>query len=169
MHKSGLHKLDKIDLKIISALQDEGRLTKLKLAEKVNISPTACWGRLQKLEQAGIIESYHASINFNKLINPTQVLVEITLKHHQMQDFQKFEAYVQTVPQIIDCYATGGGVDYILKFMTRNIDSYQRLIDDLLSADLGIERYFTYIITKTVKSTPQPHLSAILDEDIENL
>ncbi|WP_230533946.1 Lrp/AsnC family transcriptional regulator [Microvirga roseola] len=146
-------KLDKIDLKILSALQSDGRMTKLRLAEAVNLSPTACWERLSRLEKSGVIAGYSARINTERFARRTTVLVEIMLKSHQQADFQRFEAAVLKEPAIISCDATGGGVDYMLKVVADDIDAYQRLIDRLLRLDLGIERYFTYVVTKNVKTT----------------
>jgi Lrp/AsnC family transcriptional regulator of ectoine degradation len=146
-------KLDKIDLKILAALQRDGRMTKLRLAEAVNLSPTACWERLSRLEKAGVITGYTARINMDKLVRRTTVLMEIMLKSHQQADFQRFEAAILKEPAIVSCDATGGGVDYILKVVSEDIDAYQRLIDKLLQLDLGIERYFTYVVTKNVKTS----------------
>lgn len=146
-------KLDKIDLKILSALQRDGRMTKLRLAEAVNLSPTACWERLSRLERSGVITGYAARINTDKFARRTTVLVEIMLKSHQQADFERFEAAVLKEPAIVSCDATGGGVDYILKVVSEDIDAYQRLIDRLLGLNLGIERYFTYVVTKNVKAT----------------
>jgi Lrp/AsnC family transcriptional regulator, regulator of ectoine-degradation genes len=144
--------LDKIDLKILAALQSDGRMTKLRLAEVVNLSPTACWERLSRLEKSGVITGYGARINMDKVARRTTVLVEITLKSHRRADFQRFEAAILKEPSILSCDATGGGVDYILKVASDDIDAYQRLIDRLLALELGIDRYFTYIVTKTVKA-----------------
>lgn len=144
-------KLDELDIKILAALQREGRMTKLKLAETINLSPTPCWERLRRLEQAGVISGYHARLNLEKLARATMVLVEVTLKRHQHADFQRFEAAIRDVPEIVECYATGGGLDYVLKIVARDVDAYQRLIDRLLIDDVGIDRYFTYIVTKPVK------------------
>jgi Lrp/AsnC family transcriptional regulator, regulator of ectoine-degradation genes len=152
-------KLDKIDLKILAALQRDGRITKIRLAEAVNLSPTACWERLSRLEKSGVITGYTARINTDKLARRTAVLVEIMLRSHQQSDFDRFEETILKEPAIVSCDATGGGVDYILKIVSEDIDAYQRLIDKLLRLDLGIERYFTYVITKNVKtSDPLPSI-----------
>jgi Lrp/AsnC family transcriptional regulator of ectoine degradation len=150
-------KLDKIDMKILSALQKDGRMTKLRLAEAVNLSPAACWERLSRLEKSGVIAGYTVRINPEKFARRTTVLVEIMLKSHQQADFQRFEAAVLKEPAVVACDATGGGVDYVLKVISEDIDAYQRLIDRLLTLDLGIERYFTYVVTKSVKASDAPH------------
>lgn len=157
-------KLDKIDLHILDVLQRNGRMTKLRLAEAVHLSPTACWERLNRLERSGIIAGYGARVDFEKLGRFTTVLVEITLKSHSQADFHRFEATILKEPQVVACDATGGGIDYLLRVIARDIDSYQRLIDRLLAAEVGIERYFTYVVTKTVKATP-PSIEQIRDPE----
>lgn len=149
-------RLDAIDVKILGTLQREGRITKQALAERVNLSPTPCWTRLKRLEKAGFIKGYHAEIDLLKLAGATTVLVEIVLKQHRLEDFEIFERAMRQVPEVVECAATGGGIDYLLKVVTPDIDSYQRLIDSLLGSGIGIERYFTYVVTRQVKAAAQP-------------
>ncbi len=75
----------------------------------------------------------------------------MTLRTHRQADFDRFERAIREQPEIVTCWSVGGGVDYVLKVACRDIDSYQRLIDGLLERELGIDRYFTYIVTRTVK------------------
>lgn len=157
-------KLDSIDLRIIEAVQREGRITKLALAEKVGLSPTPAWLRLRKLEKAGIIAGYHAAVDLRLVVPLTAVLVEVTLRSHRQADFDRFERAVRDLPEIVACWSVGGGVDYLLKVVCRDIDAYQRLIDGLLARELGIERYFTYIVTRTVKEEAGPAVGALVDE-----
>ena len=152
-------RLDAIDIKILATLQKEGRITKLALAERVNLSPTPCWERLKRLENAGFIAGYRAEIALAKLGSATTVLVEVTLKQHRIEGFEVFERAVRQVPEIVECLATGGGIDYLLKIVTPDIDAYQRLIDELLTAGIGIDRYFTYVVTRSVKALPQAPVS----------
>jgi Lrp/AsnC family transcriptional regulator, regulator of ectoine-degradation genes len=144
-------KLDPIDIRILDEIQREGRITKLALAERVGISPTPCWTRLRRLEKAGVITGYHARIALRLIAPITTVLMEVTLGAHKQADFERFERVIKTLPEVVACWSVGGGVDYVLKVMTRDIDAYQRLVDDLLQREIGIDRYFTYIVTKTVK------------------
>lgn len=147
-------KLDPIDLKIVAALQRDGRMTKLRLAQEANLSPAACWERLRRLENGGVITGYTARVNLEPATPRTTVVVEISLKSHQQADFARFEEAIAKEKAIIACDATGGGIDYILRVVVPEIDSYQRLIDRLLDARIGIERYFTYVVTKRVKGPP---------------
>ncbi|GGK21920.1 Lrp/AsnC family transcriptional regulator [Salinarimonas ramus] len=155
-------KLDAIDLRILAAVQRDGRITKLALAEEVGLSPTPCWNRLNRLEKAGIVAGYHARLSAKALgISMASVLMEVTLGSHRQADFERFERAVRALPEIVACWSVGGGVDYVLKVVTRDIDAYQRLVDALLERQIGIDRYFTYIVTRTVKEEPGPDLAAL--------
>ena len=144
-------KLDPVDLKILDAIQRDGRITKLALADKVGLSPTPCWMRLRKLEKAGIVSGYHARVAMRTVAPVATVLMEVTLASHRQADFDRFERAIRDIPEIVACWAVGGGVDYVVKVMARDIDAYQQLVDGLLAREIGIDRYFTYIVTKTVK------------------
>src|SRR5690606_7810055 len=155
-------KLDAIDLRILEAIQENGRITKLALAERAGLSPTPCWLRLRKLEKAGIVSGYHARVAVRRIAPVASVLMEVTLANHRQADFDRFERAVAATPEIVACWSVGGGVDYVLKIMAADIDAYQRLVDGLLDRDLGIDRYFTYIVTKTVKEETALPLATLL-------
>ncbi|KQW52644.1 MULTISPECIES: Lrp/AsnC family transcriptional regulator [Ensifer] len=155
-------RLDAIDLRILDAIQRDGRITKLALAEKAGLSPTPCWMRLRKLERAGIISGYHARLSLRRVAPVASLVVEITLANHRQADFDRFERVVRDIREIVCCWSVGGGVDYILKVVAADIDAYQRLIDALLDRELGIARYFTYIVTKTVKEDPVVPVSVLV-------
>jgi Lrp/AsnC family transcriptional regulator, regulator of ectoine-degradation genes len=144
-------KLDDRDLKILAILRAEGRISKADLARRVNLSAAPCWERLQRLEKAGIITGYHAEVSLKKLGPHIVVFMAVELEQHRAEDFQLFERAIDRHDEIVACYAVGGGFDYILQVVTRDIDSYQRLVDHLLEARLGLARYFTYVVTKPVK------------------
>ena len=158
-------KLDPIDLRILAAVQRNGRITKLALAEEVGLSPTPCWTRLDRLEKAGIVAGYHALVSLKALgVSAATVMMEVTLGAHRQADFERFERVVRDVPEIVACWSVGGGVDYVLKVVARDIDAYQRLVDALLERQIGIDRYFTYIVTRVVKDEPVAPLEALLGE-----
>ncbi len=147
---------DKIDFKIVETLQRYGRMTNKELAAHISLSPSACMERRKKLEQDGIIRGYGAEIAFEKIAPYSAVLVEITLKKHLSEDFQRFENAVIKMPEIVECYAVGGGIDYILKIIARDIEHYQSMIETLLENNIGIKRYFSYFITGQIKKSPYP-------------
>ena len=82
------------------------------------------------------------------------------MKRHRHEDFEIFEKRINELDEIVECIATGGGVDYILKMVVPSIDEYQKLVDALLLENLGIDRYFTYIVTREIKSS-KPKLTTI--------
>ena len=157
-------KLDAIDLAILATLQREGRITKIALAERVNLSATPCWERLKRLEAAGIVTGYRAVVSLKAFARATMVMMEVTLRSHRQADFDGFERAVRERPEVIDCWAVGGGVDYMVRVVARDVDSYQRFVDSLLGAEIGIDRYFTYIVTKTVKEGAPLPLETLLPE-----
>lgn len=154
-------RLDARDLDILQVLSREGRITKAALAEKVGLSPTPCWERLKKLEKSGVIESYRANINLRKLGPHITIFVAAELNDHTAASFKIFEAAMQRYDEVTACWALGGGFDYILQIITRDIDAYQRLIDAMLDARIGLARYFTYIVTKPIKCSGMPPISLI--------
>jgi Lrp/AsnC family transcriptional regulator of ectoine degradation len=160
MKKSGL---DAADIRILSALQTYGQLSKTKLAEIVNLSPTPCWARLDKLKAAGFIRGYHADIALDRIVDFTQVVVTVALRQHRKQDFERFEAHIRQLDEITECIATGGGMDYVMKVVVPGLPAFQALMENLLAADLGIERYMTYIATRQIKAG-QPNLAKLVSK-----
>ncbi len=151
--------LDDRDLKILSVLQNEGRITKTELARRVNLSPTPCWERLKKLEDGGVIEGYGARLSLAKLGPFSVIFMEVEIGSHRAEDFKRFESAMQDIPEIVECWAVGGGIDYLVKFFCKDMNSYQRLVDDILQADIGLKRYSTYVVTKPVKHSSAPPLN----------
>lgn len=163
-------KLDDRDLKILSILRREGRISKAALAEKVNLTAAPCWERLRRLERAGVIKGYHAEISLRKIGPHLVIFMAAELEGHRAENFQLFEHRISSVDEIVGCWAVGGGFDYILQIVTRDIDSYQRLVDRLLESRVGLMRYFTYVVTKPVKqssSLPLDQLASIGDVEKE--
>ena len=149
-------KLDKRDIAVLSILSREGRIAKSALADKVHLSPTACGERLARLEAAGIITGYQAHIALRRIAPHVTVFVQAELGNHRAEAFQRFEAVIAQHDEIVQCWALGGGFDYLLQVVTRDIDAYQRLMDVMLDARIGLSRYFPYIVTKPVKGGPPP-------------
>ena len=152
--------LDATDIRILSAVQSHGQLSKARLAEIVNLSPTPCWARLNKLKAAGLVRGYRGDIALDRIADFTQVVVTVSLAHHRKSDFDRFEAHIRELDEVTECIATGGGMDYVMKVFNPNLAAFQSLMEALLAAELGIERYMTYIVTRQVKSEP-PNLAKL--------
>jgi len=159
-------KLDNRDLQILTILQEEGRITKSELAGRVSLSAAACWDRLKRLDQGGFIRGYHAEVALEKIAPASLFLVQIELESHQAADFQRFEKAIRAIPQVVRCVAVGGGVDYFLEVVARDVAGYQTLVDDILERRIGVKRYFTFVVTKPVKSA-QPPLDLLRENDTE--
>ncbi|MDO8881530.1 Lrp/AsnC family transcriptional regulator [Pseudotabrizicola sp.] len=144
--------LDAADIRILCALQDHGQLSKSKLAEMVGLSETPCWARLTRLKTAGLIRGYHADIALSRILALSKVVVTVSLKSHRKTDFERFEAYISHCPEVTDCISTGGGMDYVMTVITTSLPAFQTLMERMLDAELGIDRYMTYIATRQIKS-----------------
>jgi Lrp/AsnC family transcriptional regulator, regulator of ectoine-degradation genes len=155
-------KLDARDIAILRVLSTEGRIAKTALADRVGLSPTPCWDRMRRLEKVGLIEGYRADISLRKLGPHVTVFVAAELVDHTAARFQGFEEAMRRHDEVVACWALGGGFDYLLQIVTRDIDAYQRLIDEMLDARIGLARYFTYIVTKPVKGSSPPPFEALL-------
>jgi Lrp/AsnC family transcriptional regulator, regulator of ectoine-degradation genes len=152
--------LDATDIRILSAVQKHGALSKTRLAEIVNLSPTPCWARLNKLKKAGLVRGYRGDIALDRIADFTGVIVTVSLAHHRKSDFDRFEGHVRELDEVTECVATGGGMDYVMRFVCPSLAAFQSLMESLLAAELGIERYMTYIVTREVKSEP-PSLAGL--------
>lgn len=153
--------LDATDIRILAAVQKNGHLSKTRLAEMVNLSPTPCWARLTRLKAAGLIRGYSADIALERIASFSQVIVTVSLAQHRKVDFDRFETRIGALPEVTECIATGGGMDYVLKVFTPSLAAFQTLMESLLEAELGIQRYMTYIVTRQVKSA-HPDLATLM-------
>ncbi|QIE57808.1 Lrp/AsnC family transcriptional regulator [Pikeienuella piscinae] len=156
--------LDDRDIRILAVLSREGRISKTALAQRVNLSTTPCAERLKRLEESGLIRAYRAEIALAAVAPHVTVFVTVELESHRAETFQIFERAITARDEIVACWALGGGFDYLMQIVTVDIDAYQRLIDGLLAAHIGLKRYFTYIVTKDVKAGAPP-LSRLLGGD----
>lgn len=142
-------KLDRLDLRILSQLQQNGRITNVDLADAVGLSASPCLARVKRLEQAGYIIGYGAEVRLEKLGETVTVFTEVTLADHHREDFIRFETAIREVDEIIECHLVSGGYDYLLKFITRGVSHYQTIIEELLDRNIGIDKYFSYIVIKS--------------------
>jgi len=157
-------KLDRIDVKILNALQTDGRMTNVELSEMVNLSPSPCLLRVKKLQAEGYIQGYSARINMAKLGQALTVFTEITLKNHRQLDFARFITAIEKVDQVIECHLVSGGYDYLVKFVTTGIDEYQTIMERLLDLDIGIDKYFTFVVLKSPLIKAHLPLASLLQQ-----
>lgn len=140
---------DRLDLRILSELQKRGRITNVELADAVGLSASPCLRRVKRLEKAGFIAGYGATVCIEKLGDFQIVFAKITLADHRREDFVRFVDVIRGVDEIMECHHATGGYDYLLKFATRNVSHYQSVMEGLLERGIGIEKYFSYVIIKS--------------------
>jgi len=148
-----MYKLDERDIQILSILQEEGRITKTALADRLNLSLTPSWDRLQRLEEEGIIESYGAKLSSPFLKNFHLVITEVELESHKEGQFARFEDAIMGFDEVLSCWSVGGGLDYILKVLVKDVSDYQNFLKRVLKANIGLRRYFSYAVLDIIKDT----------------
>jgi DNA-binding Lrp family transcriptional regulator len=142
-------KLDRIDINILVNLQTEGRMLNQVLAEKVGLSQSPCLQRVKRLEAAGYITGYGARVNIAKITESVTVFTEVTLKDHRLDDFTRFELGLRNIEELMECHLVSGGYDYLLRFQARSIAHYQERMELILERNLGVEKYFSYIVIRS--------------------
>ena len=147
--------IDRIDLKILQALQQEGRLSNLKLAEHVALSPTAVLARVQRLHRDGYILGYEARLNPLKLGAGMMVFVEVLLDRTTPNVFDAFKAAVQVYPEIMECHMVAGGFDYLIKIRLPDMAAYRAFAGSALWQLPGVRETRTYAVMEEVKNTTQ--------------
>jgi Lrp/AsnC family leucine-responsive transcriptional regulator len=158
--QSTSHDLDRTDLKILRALQADGRISNLKLAEAVALSPTAVLARVQRLTKEGYILGYEARLNPLKLGAGLMVFVEVLLDRTTPNVFEAFKAAVQVRPEIMECHMVAGGFDYLLKTRMADMGAYREFAGTVLWQLPGVRETRTYPVMEEVKNTTRLPLAA---------
>ena len=143
--------LDRIDRKILSILQEDGRIANLKLSEAVALSPTAVLARVQRLTRDGFILGYEARLNPLKLKAGMLVFVEVLLDRTTPNVFDQFKAAVQVHPEIMECHMVAGGFDYLLKTRSADMNAYRVFAGNVLWQLPGVRETRTYAVMEEVK------------------
>ena len=155
--------VDKINIRIVSNLHQSGRITKVELSEKVGLSPTPCWERMKRLEQSGIIKGYYADINLRRMLHISYFRVEISLNNYCPETAQKFDMYVKSRPEIVECEAVLGDLSYIIKIASSSVEKYQEIIESFQNTCPVSFEYTTYPVTKTIKDDKDLHIQTLYE------
>ena len=147
--------LDKYDNAILGALQQDGRISNVELAERVNLSESACLRRVRVLEKSGLIKGYTAVLDQQKLGLPGNVFVHIMLEHSDLADLSAFEEAVQNMPEVMECYLMTGEYDYLLRVVVSNVDDFERIHRKHLTRLPGVARLNSSFTLRTVRKTGQ--------------
>ena len=149
--------IDSIDQRILEVLQKSGRMSNAELSEVINLSPSACHRRVQRLEKDGIIAGYVALLNPRKVGRPTTVFVEITLSGQADEVLDAFEKAVARVPDVLECHLMAGAADYLLKVVAKDTEDFARIHRKYLATLPGVAQMQSSFALRTVfKTTALP-------------
>ncbi len=148
-----LSELDATDRRILTVLQKAGRTTNADLADQVNLSPSACHRRVERLEKEGFIAGYVALLDTRRIGRPTTVFVEITLQGQADDLLDAFEREVARVPDILECHLMAGTADYLLKIMAEDTEDFARIHRRFLSRLPGVRQMQSSFALRTVVKT----------------
>ncbi len=146
-------KLDRIDLKILEQLQTNSKITNLDLSKKIGLSPAPTLERVKKLEQTGVITSYHAKVDPDALGLKVNTYVQVNLAWQKDQALEQFIGKIKEIPEITECYIITGDADFIMKIVCKDIATYEQLLFKRLSQIEEIERIKTLMTLSKVKKS----------------
>ena len=145
--------LDRTDRRILECLQNDGRISNVQLARKVNLTPTPCIERVKRLERQGFIRGYTAILNPEMVNASLLVFVEIDLSHKSPDAFKKFREEARKLPEIMECHLVSGNFDYLIKARVRDMKSYRELLGEKILSLPGVNGSRSYVVMEEVKET----------------
>lgn len=146
-------KLDKIDRKILDILQSNAKITNAQLSKDIGLSPAPTLERVKKLETSGIIKSYHAKLDTDKVGLGVHTFVQVSLKGHNKKNIDAFTNEINAIPEVIECHHITGSGDFILKIISSDIQSYQKLMLEKVSEIDVVDGLQSMIILSTFKDS----------------
>ncbi len=148
---------DRIDRSILSALQQDGRMSNVTLADAVHLSESACLRRVRQLEESGVISRFVMLVDQARVGYATDVFVQISLNRQQGEDLERFEEAVRAVPEVMECYLMTGESDYLLRVIAADAGDFERLHTRVLTRLPGVSRvHSSFALRKVVKKTELP-------------
>lgn len=151
--------LDKIDRKILDLLQEDGRISNVKLAEKIHLSPTPCLERVKRLEKEGYIKKYVAVLEPKMLNSALVSFIEVSLGRTTTEAFDKFSEVIMRMDEVQECHMVAGGFDYLIKVRTRDMEHYRRFLSEKLALIDDISNTHTYVVMEEIKASSAINVS----------
>ena len=162
--KIKLTEIDRLDLRILCALQENGRVSNKDLAERVGLSASPCLVRVKRLEAAGLISRYMAVIEVRKLVESITVLSLFYLKESDHRAARMLEDYLSALPQLCELYDVNGECDYIARFICRSTEDYAQIAAALLDTTYHVRQIASYIVLKQLRGFSGVNLPHLLAE-----
>ena len=146
--------LDEIDRQILKRLQDDGRVTNVELAQSVGLTAPPCLRRMRALEDEGIITAYHAAVDPAKMGYTITVFAMVSLKSQAENDLQAFEEHVQQLPEVRECYMLNGEIDFMLKVVAKDLQTFQKFLTSELTSAPNVASVKTSLTIRSAKNLP---------------
>ena len=146
--------LDRIDRRLLAQLQDEGRITNVELAQRVGLTAPPCLRRVRALEEEGVIRGYHADLDASKLGYAITVFALVSLKSQAEDALRQFEEHVRQLPEVRECHMLNGEIDFILKIVSRDLQSFQEFLTSRLTPAPNVASVKTSLTIRTAKQVP---------------
>ena len=145
--------LDGFDLKIISVLQEDATLTAGEVAQRVGLSQSPCWRRIQRLRETGVIRRTVALLDRRQLGLNAQIFAQVKLSAHGRMHLDEFNAAIRAIPEVLECYVLMGETDFMLRIVARDVEAYERLFFDRLSKLPGVQEIKSTMALSEIKQT----------------
>ena len=146
--------LDDIDKDLLASLQEDGRMTNVDLAARVGLTPPPCLRRVRALEESGVIRGYHADLDAAKLGYAITVFAMVSLKSQAEDALRQFEDHVRGLPEVRECHMLNGEIDFILKIVSRDLQSFQEFLTSKLTPAPNVDSVKTSLTIRTAKQQP---------------
>ena len=146
--------LDSIDRRLLAELQDEGRVTNVDLARRVGLTAPPCLRRVRALEEAGVIRGYHADLDASSLGFTITVFAMVSLKSQAEEDLRAFENHIKALPEVRECHMLNGEIDFILKIVSKDLQSFQEFLTSKLTPAPNVASVKTSLTIRTAKNEP---------------
>ncbi len=145
-------RLDRLDLKILSTLQAEARISNHALAQRIGLAPSSCLQRVRKLEARGVLGPYRAKVDIERICRSVTLIATVRLNSHEQGDFRRFERAVAEIPEVIECMKVSGAFDYVLRFVCADMAQYHALSEELLG-DGGVAQISSHVVLAHCKDS----------------
>lgn len=147
--------LDEFDLRILAVLQKDATLSTTEIADRVGLSQSPCWRRIQRLREAGYIRCQVALLDRKKIGLNAQIFAQVKLSAHGRSHLNDFVAAIREFPEVLDCFVLMGPVDFLLRIVARDIESYERFFFEKLSRVPGVQEVNSMVALSEIKSTTE--------------
>lgn len=155
MHQAPLHNLDATDLRILRLLQHQAKVTNKEIAAELGLTASPVYERIRRLERTGVIRRYVALIDREQLGLRLLVFCNVSIKEHARPYILQFEREIQTLPEVLECFHTAGGFDYLLKIVVPDMNAYQQFLVQKLAALENIGRVQSSFVMDEIKHNTQ--------------